>query len=352
MTGSPDIGYAEAVMILGDRMNEHPGSVWDTKPFGSKGIPLEESRYRAVLAVDEDGHSYGQVAEGFGVSKPFVSKWVRVHRARKVVDEKHHDSRLRRNAFGSLSNRPKEVGIRIDDAVRKSIVDIRKGSPFFGSAKIKAHLSLDIACSTIDKILRQAKPLVPGKRRQRNRTYGRFERNHSFSTVQIDYRSWSRKGSHSMFVLDDASRTILGHSVSDRQSSDDTIDLLERTFGLWNIRPDRVLSDHGTGFCSVRGGKGRSRPAVWCRDNGIGLIHGRVRHPRTQGKIGRSHLSAMEEMGHFGPTDTIDEFRETMGRWVEFYNTQRPHQALDYDHPMNRLLERMDPEDLESLIGC
>lgn len=352
MTGSPDTGYAEAVIILGDRMNEHPGSVWDTKPFGSKGIPLEESRYRAVLAVDEDGHSYGQVAERFGVSKPFVSKWVRVHKARKVVNEKRHDSRLRRNAFRSLSNRPKKVGIRIDDAVRKSIVDIRKRFPFFGSAKIKAHLSLDIACSTMDKILGQAELLVPGKRRQRNRTCGRFERNDPFSMVQIDYESWSRKGSHSMFVLDDASRTILGHSVSDRQSSDDTIDLLERTFGLWNIRPDRILSDHGTEFCSVRGGKGRSRPAVRCRDNGIELIHGRVRHPRTQGKIGRSRLSAMEEMGHFGPTDTIDGFRETMGRWVEFYNTQRPHQALDYDHPMNRLLERMDPEDLESFIGC
>lgn len=352
MTGSPDIGYAEAVIILGDRMNEHPGSVRDTKPFGSKGIPLEELRYRAVLAVDEDGHSYGQVAERFGVSKSFVSKWVRVHKARKVVNEKHHDSCLRRNAFRSLSNRPKKVEIRIDDAVRKSIVDIRKRFPFFGSAKIKAHLSLDIACSTIDKILRQAKLLVPGKRRQRSKTYGRFERNDSFSMVQIDYKSWNRKRFHSMFVLDDASRTILGYSVSDRQSSDDTIDLLERTFGFWNIRPDQILSDHGTEFYSVRGGKGRSRLAVWCRDNGIELIHGRVRHPQTQGKIERSHLSAMEEIGHFGPTDTIDEFRETMGRWVEFYNTQRPHQALDYDYPINRLLERMDPEDLESFIGC
>lgn len=351
MTGSPILSTTEAHIILGKRIEEHDGSAWDAKPFGSKGLPLEELRYRAGIAVFEDGHSCGETAKMFGVSISFVSKWSRIFKARVVVNKENDRKCLRRNAFKSLSNRPEKVEIRVDDGTRQSIIDTRRRYPFFGSAKIKARLGLDIACSTIDKILRKAGLLIKGKDRQRDKTYGSFERDHAFSMVQIDYKSWNRGSIHTMFVLDDASRAILGYSVSDRQSSAETIDLLERTFGFWHIRPDQILSDHGTEFYSVRGGKGRSGLAVWCRDNGIDLVHGRVRHPQTQGKIERSHLSAVKEMDSFGPTGTLDEFRDTLGRWVEFYNTQRPHQALDYDVPINRLMERMESEDREAFIS-
>ena len=48
---------------------------------------------------------------------------------------------------------------------------------------------------------------------------------------------------------------------------------------------------------------------------------GRVRHPQTQGKIERSHGTAVKELGNFGSMETVEEARGTVARWVKFYNT-------------------------------
>ena len=58
----------------------------------------------------------------------------------------------------------------------------------------------------------------------------------------------------------------------------------------------------------------------------------------------------MEEISHFGPINTLNIFRDTMSKWVEFYNMDRSHQALGYDVPMNVLLERMERNDLDSFL--
>lgn len=350
MTGSPMMNKDTANKILGKRRYDHEGSKWDDKPMGKKGIPNMSLRIKVSRAVIDGGYSYGKAAKMYGVSRSYVYKWSLVAKARNSLNTKFRDVCKADNAFRSVSNRPNRIREFVSEDTRMRILDQRIRYPFMGSAKIRRSLGIKHACSTIDRILRKSGLLVPGKKRRRDKTYGSFERDVPFDMVQIDYKSW-KNGAHTMFVLDDASRTILGYSVSDRQSAYETIDLLRSTFEFWRIKPRQILSDHGTEFYSVRGGKGKSKLSQWCRENDIELIHGRVRHPQTQGKIERSHRSAVEEIGSFGPIDTINVFRETMSKWVEFYNTERPHQALGYDVPLNMLLEGMDEEDRDSFLS-
>ncbi|MDR1690771.1 MAG: transposase family protein [Candidatus Methanoplasma sp.] len=83
--------------------------------------------------------------------------------------------------------------------------------------------------------------------------------------------------------MDDRSRCILEWRVDDHQSSENVTELHERTFVFWKIKPRQILSDHGTEFYSLRGGRGRSALDLWCGKNGIEHIFGRSEASRHRG---------------------------------------------------------------------
>lgn len=323
--------------------------------YGKQKIPLPDLRYRVGNAVVEDKKSISETAEKFGVSKGFVSRYANYYRSyRKVKETLKKD--VSKVIFRSVSNRPKEVRPVISKRVVEEIIRIRKEFPFFGSAKIVVRLKEIFAgceeripcLAMIDRILRKNGLMDKKKDRMFGKTYGSFERKKSLDLLQIDYKDWGRDRFGnlicSIWVLDDSSRAILGATVSDRHSTDDVIELLDGVIGRFG-KPKQTLSDHGSEFYTIRGGKGNSRLDIWCKERGIEHIMGRVKHPQTQGKIERSHGSAIREILHFGEMDTLEHARETIMRWIEFYNTERPHQAIDYEYPLIRFFTNLESID-------
>lgn len=361
MKRSPEIRKADAYKIIDHRMSsfgengELCGSKWDQKAYGKQEIPLVDLRYRVGSAVVDDKKSVTEVTKKFGVSRGFVSRYAKYYRSyRKVKEISRKD--VSKDIFRSVSNRPKEVRPIISKRMTDEIIRIRKTFPFFGSAKIRIHLRETfsgckerIPClASIDKILRKHGLMDRKKNRVFGKTYGSFERKKSLDLLQIDYKDWGRDESGklicSIWVLDDSSRAILGATVSDGHSTDDVIELLEGVVARFG-KPKQILSDHGTEFYSIRSGKGNSKFDIWCKENGIEHIMGRVKHPQTQGKIERSHGSAIREILHFGKMDTLEHARETIMRWIEFYNTERPHQAIDYEYPLIRFFTNLESMD-------
>lgn len=110
------------------------------------------------------------------------------------------------------------------------------------------------------------------------------------------------------------------------------IELLQEVIDKYG-KPDKILSDHGTEFYSIAGGKGKSKFDKFCKANGIEHIMGRVRHPQTQGKMERTHRTASEEILSFGTLDTLENAKKAFGKWIEYYNWERPHMALGYATP-------------------
>lgn len=349
MKTSPFISEYEASNIVNGRVRGELGSVWDKKRIGKADCPLTELRMKVAVAVVDHKKGVSDTARMYGVSKGFVSKWVKLFRAVRKYLKKHRDVTIS-DMMKSVSNRPRDTEAKVQRSIKKEVVELRSRLPFLGASKIRTMGGISASCTTINRLMRKEGLMADPKSRARNKTYGRFERGHSMEMVQIDYKTWNKKF-HSLFILDDHSRAIIGWMVKSRQSADDVLELLDSTFRFWHMKPDQILSDHGTEFYSISGGKGRSRLDMYCKENGIVHITGRVRHPQTQGKIERSHASAVREMGYFGPTDTLEELTATMDRYVEWYNTRRPHQALGNAYPMDVFIRDLDPNKLERFLS-
>lgn len=351
MSKSSKNRFEQQYKRLGERAAAHEGSVWDVKIHEPTGLTYADLRYKVGASVVQDGWGVREAAEHFSVSVGFVAKWSGVFRDRKTInDGTKHDSVLAKDAFGSLTNRPKNVVTEVRDSYREKVVSLRTELPFLGSRKIKEMGNIDASPSTIDKIIREEGLASPYLSRHTKKHYGSFEKARPFDMVQIDFKTWDN-GLHSIFVIDDCSRAIINHIISEKHTAEVVIEVLEMMYRTWHVYPKCILSDHGTEFYNVSG-KGKSVLDIWCEERNIKHAMGRVRHPQTQGKIERSHLSAEREIRYFGKFDTLEHSKETMRKWVEFYNMIRPHQSLGYKRPFEVFFEKLHGKKLDEFISA
>ena len=100
-----------------------------------------------------------------------------------------------------------------------------------------------------------------------------------------------------------------------------------REFGM----PNSILSDNGAQFAGFR--KGYTQFERWLMDLDILPIHGRIKHPQTQGKIERFHRTMKQELlNHTAITD-IEDAQRKLSVWRDKYNNIRPHEALGMKRP-------------------
>jgi len=73
-----------------------------------------------------------------------------------------------------------------------------------------------------------------------------------------------------------------------------------------------------------------------CRENGISHKLTAPRSPTTTGKIERFHQSVRKEFLADRTFASFAAAQEALDEWVNDYNTQRPHQALEMATPVER----------------
>jgi putative transposase len=86
-------------------------------------------------------------------------------------------------------------------------------------------------------------------------------------------------------------------------------------------KPKEILTDHGSQFWSVR--RGESSFDTYCQQQSIKHILGGIGKPTTQGKIERWFRTYDQEHGRF----------ELHRKFIQYYNYERPHMALNYKTP-------------------
>ncbi|MGB9588786.1 MAG: integrase core domain-containing protein [Armatimonadota bacterium] len=101
-----------------------------------------------------------------------------------------------------------------------------------------------------------------------------------------------------------------------------------RLFGKCGKRygfPEQVLTDQRTQFYCADEGKerGESEFTQMLRELGIQYILASKRRPTTMGKVERFHRTYGEEAWRY----------RTLGAFFQYYNYERPHQALSYQFP-------------------
>ena len=124
--------------------------------------------------------------------------------------------------------------------------------------------------------------------------------------------------------IDDHSRFIVHAEYFNNASTENTI----LAFALAikkHGKPDAILTDNGSQFTPARASKGPF--TIFCDNNKIHHILGRIHHPQTNGKIERWFGTYKQEFKD--GEDTLDSF-------VKFYNEERLHQGINYSTPLQR----------------
>jgi hypothetical protein len=72
---------------------------------------------------------------------------------------------------------------------------------------------------------------------------------------------------------------------------------------------------------------------AWLMRLGIAISHGRPYHPQTQGKDERLHRTFQAEVLNYAAFHTLGDCQIQFDCWRDFYNHERPHQALQHSVP-------------------
>jgi transposase InsO family protein len=127
-------------------------------------------------------------------------------------------------------------------------------------------------------------------------------------------------------ILDDYSRRILAWELVGNVQTPSLVGVIQQaveTTGVISVPPvekPALLTDNGSGYIS-------RAMEDYLHFHGLKHIRSRAHHPQTNGKIERWHRTAKGEVTlvvHTSP----EQLREAIGRFVNYYNSQRYHEAL------------------------
>jgi hypothetical protein len=136
--------------------------------------------------------------------------------------------------------------------------------------------------------------------------------------------------------LDDHSRFCVSAMLMPRERTRAVCDGLVAAMRRHGV-PQQILTDNGKVFT---GRFGHPPTEVLfdriCRENGIEHLLTAPRSPTTTGKIERFHRSLRAECLTGQLFSSLRTAQAAVDEWVEFYNTQRPHQSLEMAAPAQR----------------
>jgi transposase InsO family protein len=243
--------------------------------------------------------------------------------------------------LGDRSRRPRASPERTPDALEERVLAVRLEHPCWGGRKIRRVLQNEgaaqvPAASTITAILRRHGRL-DGPGAQAPRAFTRFEHAAPNDLWQMDFKGHFALHAgrcHPLTVLDDHSRYSLTLEACADERLQTVRERLTRTFRRYGL-PLRILADNGPPWGSA--GQGRyTALGVWLLDLGVDIVHGRPRHPQTQGKEERFHRTLKAEVLDGRSFADLTQAQRAFDAWREVYNARRPHEALGMELPASR----------------
>ena len=138
-------------------------------------------------------------------------------------------------------------------------------------------------------------------------------------------------------ILDDYSRYIIYWELCKTMKTEDverTVGKARRIAGLKKGQNPILLSDNGSCYVAAE-------LVPYLESLGIALIHGRVNHPQTQGKIERYHRS-MKNVVNLNNYYCPQELTEAIEEFVNYYNNERYHESLNNVTPAAVYFGRRD----------
>ena len=292
-------------------------------------MKLDDHKMRYIIRAMERGESCGNIALQLSVSKRRAEQICTLYKSSGQLPS------LWRGGRRSVPITEEERRVVLDAYGRYMV------NAVYLKGMIEADYGVHINHDRIHWVLKAGGFVTPSRKRWIRRKWVRYERDYSNSLWHVDWHEikdprW--KGLWLIAYEDDASRFILAHGVYQTLTSPYSVEVLDRAIREHG-KPKSILSDHGSTFYAVEARereKGLTEFERYLLRNHIRQILGRVNHPQTNGKI-EKWFDVLEKKLKFFPS--IDAC-------VEWYNTIKPHGALDLKTPIKAYYQKMPQLDV------
>ena len=267
--------------------------------------------------------NFSKLCREFGIDRHTGYKWKERYAASQPLTDR--------------SRRPHTSPTRTPEEVEQLVLAVRADNPGWGAKTIHAVLTReghkDLPCvKTVNNILNRYGCISP-EESQKRQPYTRFEKDRCNIMWQTDFKGEFRMADsnycYPLTILDDHSRFSL--KIAPRLSTANVVvPAFFEVFQEYGM-PESILSDNGGQFAGFR--KGYTRFERWLMDLDILPVHGRIKHPQTQGKIERFHRTMKQELLDHTQIADIEDAQHKFADWREKYNNVRPHEALGMKTP-------------------
>jgi putative transposase len=153
----------------------------------------------------------------------------------------------------------------------------------------------------------------------------RVERSNQVWATDITYIPMARGFVYLCAVVDWFTRRVLSHRVSITMEADFCVEALEEAIGKHG-KPEIFNTDQGSQFTSAD----FTRVLI---DNKIAISMDGKGSWRDNVFVERLWKSVKYEEVYLRAYDSVGEARASLGRYLNFYNSQRPHSSLDRKTP-------------------
>ena len=291
-------------------------------PWGEKTV--KEQRQEFVEEVLSGEKSKSAICREYGISRVTGDKWLKRHKAGEEMTDK--------------SKAPFRTPNKTRSETENKILETRKNHPAWGPRKIKRYMERqgdEMPCkSTIGNILTR-NGCISEAASKASTPHKRFQRAESNELWQCDFKGdfamLDGNRCHALTVMDDFSRYSLCVDAKDNERREGVVESFTRLFMEYGL-PRELLCDNGNPWGTSQS-TGYTLFEIWLMDYGILPIHGRIRHPQTQGKEERFHRTMDVELLNHVKMENLMDAQNHFDEFRACYNDERPHEALGLSVP-------------------
>ena len=284
---------------------------------------LTEKKRKWIIVQFRSGRSATQIARIQKISRQQVYKLAAKYKKEGIVAYK-----------AKKAGRPR---YDLNKNFVKKVIELRKTTDY-GSEKLYFVLNragFKISQHIVQRVLDETNLTEPCPNRRGQRKYVRFQWPISNFMWHCDYTQYKNKWY--ITFIDDRSRKIMAAGEFGNANEENAIFLLHQAILSNEVSPYIILSDKGTQFYnSKKNKKGERTLSLFeqeLKELGIKFWTSRRNHPQTNGKQER-WFGSMKQRFKKHPDESLQEF-------VEWYNKERIHHALDNRTPEEVYLENL-----------
>jgi putative transposase len=250
------------------------------------------------------------------------------------------------------SRRPYRQANQLPFQIEKLIVQLKRERPSWGAPKIREKLRRlhgDVptpAISTVHAVL-DRHGLVSHGRKRRYKAQGTTlsKPTHPNDLWCADYKGEfmlaDKRYCYPLTITDFATRYLLSCEALSTTQEIYAFSIFERAFKEFGL-PQAIRTDNGVPFASPHALFGLSKLAVWWLRLGIRIERIKPGHPQQNGRHERMHLTLKKEATKPAAQNFLQQ-QAKFDDFIECFNHQRPHQALDMKYPAELYLPSPRP---------